>query len=178
MPDTLKTFRLAYLASALLAASLISGCTVPTPYAAAVDGKGYKEQQLESDRYRVSFTGNSATPRETVENYLLYRAAEVTLETGHDHFRIVKQEIESETVYRTTLSGISSFGFRRFHYYYQPFAGDFATATARPITSYEALANIIVISGEDNNQDDQTYDARDVIDKLGPTIVRPQADAS
>ncbi len=178
MPDNLKTFRLAYLTSALLAASLIAGCTQPTPYAPAVDGKGYKEQQLETDRYRVSFTGNSATPRETVENYLLYRAAEVTLQSGHDHFRVVTQEIESETVYRTTLSGINSFGFSRFRYHYQPFFADLATGSSRPITSYEALANIIVIAGEPNQDDDQTYDARDVVEKLGPTIVRPQAGAN
>ena len=175
MLDSGRTARLSILAPALLAAALLAACAQPTPYAPAVDGKGYKEQQLESDRYRVSFRGNASTPRETVENYLLYRAAEVTLETGNDHFRIVKQEIESETVYRTTLSGINNFGFSRFSYYYQPFFGNVATGTSRPITSYEALANIIVISGEDNQDDDQTYDARDVIEKLGPTIVRPQA---
>ena len=175
MLERRKSSRLSLLAPALLATSLIIGCTQPTAYAPAVDGKGYKEQQLENDRYRVSFTGNSATPRETVENYLLYRAAEVTLQTGHDHFRIVRQEIESETVYRTTLSGINSFGFSRFHYYYQPIFSNFATGTSRPITSYEALANIIVIAGDPNEDDDQTYDARDVLEKLGPTIVRPQA---
>ena len=175
MLDSRRIARLSLLTPALLAAALLAACAQPTPYAPVVDGKGYKEQQLESDRYRVSFRGNSSTPRETVENYLLYRAAEVTLETGNDHFRIVKQEIESETVYRTTLSGINNFGFSRFNYYYQPFVADFSTGTSRPITSYEALANIIVISGEENQDDDQTYDARDVIEKLGPTIVRPQA---
>lgn len=177
MPDRPTTRRIACLASALLAASLLAGCAQPTPYAAAVNGKGYKEQQLETDRYRVSFAGNSVTPRETVENYLLYRAAEVTLQSGYDRFRIVEQEIESETVYRTTLSGFSGFGFRRFPYYYQPFFNDFASGSSRPITSYEAFANIIVVSGEDNQDDDQTYDARDVLEKLGPTIVRPQAGA-
>ena len=163
------------LATVLLAASLVAGCTMPTPYAPAVDGKGYSEQQLESDRYRVSFAGNSATPRETVENYLLYRAAEVTLQTGHDRFRIVRQEIEKETRYRATLSGFSRFGFRRFTYY-QPFFGDFATSTARPITTYQAFANIIVVSGEENERDDQTYDAREILENLGPVIVRSQAD--
>lgn len=174
MLDSRRTARLSLLAPALIAAALLAACAQPTPYAPAVDGKGYKEQQLESDRYRVLFRGNSSTPRETVENYLLYRAAEVTLESGNDRFRIVKQEIESETVYRTTLSGFNNFGFSRFNYYYQPFFADVATGTSRPITSYEALANIIVISGEENQDDDQTYDARDVIEKLGPTIVRPE----
>ena len=123
----------------------------------------------------MSFRGNSIAPRETVESYLLDRAAEVTLQTGNDRFRIVKQEIESETVYRTTLSGFNTFGFRRFNYNYQPLFADFATGSSRPITSYEALANIIVIPGEESQHDDQTYDARDVIEKLSPTIIGPQA---
>ena len=169
MRNSLKALSLAVLAPALL----IAGCAVPTPYAPAVDGKGYKEQQLESHRYRVSFAGNSVTPRETVENYLLYRAAEITLQNGKDLFRIVAQETETETRYRTTLSGLSGFGFHRFPYYYQPVFGSVASGTSRPITSYEAFANIIVVSGEDDSQDDQTYDARDVLQKLGPTIVRP-----
>lgn len=175
MPDRQRFRQSATLAPVLLAAALVAACAQPTPYAPAIDGKGYREQQLESDRFRVSFRGNSATLRETVENYLLYRAAEVTLETGNDRFRIIKQEIESETVYRTTLSGFNDFGFSRFNYYYQPYFGGFAAGSSRPITSYEALANIIVISGDENRDDDQTYDARDVIEKLGPTIVRPQA---
>lgn len=169
-------FSTVFLAPIGLAALLVAGCTTPTLYAPAIDGKGYAEQQLETDRYRVSFAGNSVTPRETVENYLLYRAAEITVQAGHDRFRVVTQDTEAETVYRTTVSNFGGFGFRSFPYYHRSgFAGasSFGTATARPVTSYEAYANIVMIVGEAPD-DDNTYDARDVLQKLGPTVIRPE----
>ncbi|WP_422368590.1 CC0125/CC1285 family lipoprotein [Pelagibius sp.] len=169
-----RTFLTVSLMPLCLAVALLAGCSHPTPYAPAIDGKGYAEQQLETDRYRVSFAGNSATPRETVENYLLYRAAEITVEAGHEHFRVIAQETETETVYRTTASNLGGFGFRSFPYYHNSGFSSFATATARPVTSYEAFANIVMVT--DNaaaESDDNAYDARDVLNKLGPTVVRP-----
>ncbi len=47
--------------------------------AAASDGYGYRDQQIESNRYRVSFSGNVATDLDAVRDYALYRAAELTL---------------------------------------------------------------------------------------------------
>jgi hypothetical protein len=48
---------------------------------------GYSDQQIESNRFRVSFAGNSLTARETVERYLLYRAAELTVQQRLRLFR-------------------------------------------------------------------------------------------
>ncbi len=47
---------------------------------------GYSEERLDQNKFRVTFRGNSLTPRETVEDYLLYRAAELTLQNGFTHF--------------------------------------------------------------------------------------------
>ena len=55
-------------AAALLTAALAACAASPTPYQIAGEDGGYADQQIESDRYRVSFEGNSATPRETVED--------------------------------------------------------------------------------------------------------------
>ncbi|WP_282604585.1 hypothetical protein [Pelagibius sp. Alg239-R121] len=185
--------------AALFIAALVYGCTTPTPYAPALDGKGYSQQQTQSDRYRVSFSGNSKTSRETVENYLLYRAAEITVQSGHDHFRVVAQDLESTTTYYETVTPPPSFGyygrygrrslrhrhhshgFHGFPYATYPY-GQFATVTSHPITSYEAVANIIVFSKADGVDrkaidDDHTYDARDVIQQLSPIVVRPDAKA-
>jgi len=51
----------------------LAGCMTPTPYAPRLEGErtGYTDRSLTQNRYRVTFTGNSATPRETVETYLL-----------------------------------------------------------------------------------------------------------
>ena len=159
---------------AVLAVAFLAACTTPTPYGPAQNGKGYTQQQLEDSRYRVSFSGNSRTPRETVENYLLYRAAEITLESGNDYFRVVEREVEEETRYRTVLSGFGH-GFHPFRYHHRFFGGSsFATSTSRPITSYQAFANIVVVPGEKPADDDRAYNARQVIEKLSPTIVRTQ----
>ena len=76
---------------------LLAACAgKPTPYQPAQGGFGYSEQQTEENRYRVSFAGNSATSRQTVEDYLLYRAAELTVQTGHDWFQVVDRNTVQE----------------------------------------------------------------------------------
>jgi hypothetical protein len=67
---------------------------MPTPYAPSQGGFGYSDARIEENRFRVVFRGNALTPRETVELYLLHRAAEVTLENGYDWFRIVRPVAE------------------------------------------------------------------------------------
>ena len=71
-----------------LAAVLLAGCMTPSPYAPRLEGQqtGYTDMAITQNRYRVTFTGNSATPRETVETYLLLRAAEVARAAGYDSF--------------------------------------------------------------------------------------------
>lgn len=71
------------------AAFLVTACaTAPTPYAPAENerAKGYSELAIESDRYRVSYSGDDA---EQARSYALLRASEITLENGADWFRIV-----------------------------------------------------------------------------------------
>jgi hypothetical protein len=93
---------------------VLSAWATPTPYQPAVYGEGYGEQQLERGRYRVWFAGNTVTPRATVENHLLYRAAEATVETGHRWFRIIDQDTEAETTYYTKVAGFPVPRSRRF----------------------------------------------------------------
>lgn len=161
----------------------VLGCSTPTTYGPAEDGKGYSERQTESDRYRVSFAGNSLTSRETVESYLLYRAAEVTLQSGNNHFRIVTQDLETTTTYFDTVTAspaYGGFGYSRYHKrrgFHGSAFGGFSTVRSHPITSYEAVANIIVFSakesaGEERLYSDHTYNASDVIKRLEPMIVR------
>lgn len=71
---------------------LAAGCMLATPYAPAsyAGGYGYWEQLIEDNRYRIVFRGNTQTPRETVENFLLYRAAELTAGGGYDYFTVVE----------------------------------------------------------------------------------------
>jgi hypothetical protein len=160
--------RQAPLAVALLLLGLV-GCAVPTPYQPATDGYGFTEQQLESNRYRVTFSGNSVTPRDVVQNYLLYRAAEVTLEKGHDYFTVVNQDIERSTVYYG--SGFDGYPFGGFGWDHRWGPG-FGNYTAYPIDSYTAFADIVMGDGEKPAGEVNAYDARDVQRQLGAKIER------
>lgn len=82
------------------AAALMTACATSTPYQAAnADGRGYgfNVQSIETDRARITFSGNSMTERDTVETYLLYRAAEAALEKGYDHFTLLERDTEAKT---------------------------------------------------------------------------------
>ena len=81
----------------LAALALISACASSTPYQPAAEGKyGFDQQQIENDRWLVSFAGNSLTDRQKVETYLLYRAAELTQQQGYDHFRVADSETNAD----------------------------------------------------------------------------------
>ena len=163
------------LASVVVLGSLgLAACGTATPYQAAIDGKGYAEQAIEEDRFRVTFAGNTLTPRETTENYLLYRAAEVTLERGFDHFVVVDRDTERTTRFISTSDGFGGFGgFSRFGSFNRGFAGaGFTTTTTRPRSSYAAYANIVMRGGEKPADNIDAYDARDVLAQLSPVITR------
>ena len=57
---------------------------------------GFSETQIDSTTVRVAFEGNGYTNRTTVENYLIYRAAEVTVERGFDWFLVTEREGERD----------------------------------------------------------------------------------
>ena len=172
MHGSLRDIRFAAL---IVAASLgLSACGTATPYQAAVDGKGYADQAIEEDRFRVTFTGNTLTPRETTENYLLYRAAEVTLQRGFDHFIVVDRDTERTTRFISTTDGfVGRAGFHTFRGGHPFGVGGFTTTTTRPRSSYAAYANIVMRDGEKPADDVNAYDARDVLAQLSPTIARP-----
>jgi hypothetical protein len=81
----------------LIAAFALAACAtaVGTAYAPADSkGYGYRETKIESDRYRVSFAGDGATPRAVVEDYALLRAAELADANGYDWFRVVGRDLD------------------------------------------------------------------------------------
>ncbi len=57
---------------------------------------GYSETQLDPTTARVTFEGNGYSNRSTVESYLIYRAAEITVDRGFDWFTVNEREGENE----------------------------------------------------------------------------------
>jgi hypothetical protein len=174
----------------------LAACATPTPYQpvatkGATQG-GYSELRLEPERYRVTFAGNSLTRRETVEGYLLFRAAELTVQNGYDWFAIVERDtdkktrtyVDSDPFYRPWYGG---YGFWRpsWRYYggpygwrtWNPYWGDPFWADrvdVRTIERYEASAEIVMGKGAKPADDPKAFDARAVIENLKPRIQYPE----
>jgi hypothetical protein len=149
---------------------LLAGCaSAPTPYQAAQGGFGYSEQQIEENRYRVTFAGNSATSRQTVEDYLLYRAAELTVQTGHDWFQVVDRDTAQEY---SGYGGSPEMGVG------VGSGGNFGVGLSFPVLGggdgsgrYTATMDVIVREGEKPQEDPSAYDALSVISRLQPKIL-------
>ncbi|WP_066796078.1 CC0125/CC1285 family lipoprotein [Sphingomonas soli] len=191
----LKRPRIAALAAALIGSAALGGCMTATPYqpaTASSSANGYSDQQIESNRFQVSFRGNSLTARETVERYLLFRAAELTLQRGFDHFILVSKDTETQTTtYRSPGFG-SSFGspygyWSPYWRFYRPRYGGWRSWDPfyddpfwrardwdyRTVNRYEAMAEIVTGKGPKPTTNVRAFDAREVIDRIGPTIVTP-----
>jgi hypothetical protein len=84
------------VAAALTAAALAACSTAPTAYgpANASDGVGYREQRIETERYRVTFRANSDLKPPQVEDLALRRAAEITLAQGYQWFNVVTRNTD------------------------------------------------------------------------------------
>jgi hypothetical protein len=162
----------------------VAACTQPTPYQPREDGYGFSSIQLEPNRYRVSFYGNTATSRETVETYLLFRAAQLTLEVDGDHFQVVERETERDiNAYSNPgpFYGSSLFyGYRSYGGggYYRPYSGpfygaSFGVGSTRVTETFEATVEFLAFRGPKPPDDPMSYDAHEIVANLGPSIRYP-----
>ncbi len=165
--------------SLAMVAGLLTGCMAPTPYAPRTEGQrtGYTDRALTQTRYRVTFTGNSVTPRETVENFLLLRAAEVTRAAGYSAFMFDTRNTKANHTYDTVPYGPPGpyGGFRPgfggwggwggWGYAYDP-AVDVIVRT-----NYEAYAEIVLLRPDQAAREPRAINAADVISHIGPDAV-------
>lgn len=186
----------AALTVALALSAGLAACATPTPYQPNIPGQqtsgGYSETRIEPDRWRVNFTGNSLTSRETVEGYLLFRAAELTVQNGYDWFAIVDRHtdrnartyVEPDPLYHPWYG--PGFGYWRPSWRYRgrgfgwrtwdPFWGDpfFADRIdVHTVESFETGAEIVMHHGVKPADDPRAFDARAVVDSLRPRIQYP-----
>jgi len=166
-PLRFRSFARSALFVGLLA---LAGCATPAPYAPRAPGQatGYTDRQLSDNRWRVTFTGNSVTPRETVENDLLLRAAEVTLAAGKTHFLFDTRDTKAQTRYDAIPTGPGygpAFGYWRFRprWGYDPFGPDVDIVST---TKYESYAEIVVLNDAEAAHEPRSVDARAVIAHL------------
>jgi hypothetical protein len=167
-------------AFAILLSGLVAGCSsTGTTYQPADErgAYGYTETALGSDRYRVTFTGNSRTDKETVNDYAMLRAAELTLQNGYNWFHLVNRDTESKSQSSTSISGINDFGGGTAVYQRcgllscqtvvsqspSRFSGGISSSTTR--TNYQASLEIKM--GKDPMPDDaEAYNAQELASTL------------
>ena len=159
-------------AAGLALLGLLLGCAQPAAFAPRGPGQqtGYTDRQLGSNRWRVTFTGNSATPREQVEDDLLRRAAEVALASGASHFLFDTRDTSANTrvtafpEYRRGQFWGRGWGFRP-AFGYDPFGPDVDIVTT---TSYQAYAEIVTLDDAQAAHEPRAVDAHAVIQHLTP----------
>jgi hypothetical protein len=177
---------LAKLAVATLAVTLLAACETGPVYKPRAPGErvGYTDLQLTPTRYRVTFAGNSSTRREEVENYLLRRAAEVTLGAGYTHFAFDSRDTTARTYYRETFSdpffadpfyGPRAFYWSSWPYYGYPYGPygfgrpfGYGYGDLRPITSFSAYAEIVTLRPEQAADNPRAIDAQNLLQRLPP----------
>jgi len=160
----------------------LAACTTATPYqpAQGPSSAGYSDERLGENRYRVTFQGNSATRRETVENFLLLHAAEVTRNAGFEWFAFDQRDTEAKTTYITPFGGGYPYWgphWHRFGFYHHSWIHDpwdpFWADNPIPRTRYEAYAEIVMLTAAQAKDDPHAMNAADVIGRLGPAAAPP-----
>ena len=187
---------------AMAAALTLSACETVTPYqpiaahsARAVGG--YSEQQIESNRWRVEFAGNSLTSRQTVERYLLFRSAQLTVAQGYDWFQSVDRHTDRQTDYYGDSEPFfgggyggfgPGFGYGGFGYGpYGGFGGGFGglgygyggfggggAFDIDQVNRYQSTVEVLMGHGPKPAGNSHAYDARSVIEHLQGTIQYPK----
>jgi hypothetical protein len=184
----------AALVSAIALAGALSACETATPYQPLQKGSttsgGFSDQSLDANHFGVTFEGNYVTSRQTVETYLLYRAAQLTLAQGFDWFETVDRHTERDQ--RTYLYADPFYGPGYAWGYWRPswrfYGGGFGWGSWGPYwgdpfwansvqvqTAQKFQASAVIVMGHAPKPpgDLRAFDARAVMTNLGPKIILP-----
>ena len=195
--------RKAIVAALATSTLLVAGCATETRYRPATgqgfSRTGYSDRQIEPGRFLVSFQGNSVTSRDTVERYLFFRAAELTLQQGYDYFLMADRDtnLQSRTYSTGGFGGGlgpgwgyggfggfwgpswryrgAGFGWRSWDPFlgggFGPWGNDF---DVRTIDRYEATAEIVMRKGPIPRENLRAFDAHRVVETIGPSVQLPE----
>ncbi|MBU6297077.1 MAG: hypothetical protein KGJ79_01265 [Alphaproteobacteria bacterium] len=161
---------LAVIAAAML---VLGGCETVATYHPQTEpgGTGYSDEQLTNNRYRVTFTGNSVTPRDTVEDYLLLRSAEVTLHAGYHYFMFDTRDTKAKTTYHSDFVGWPGWPGYGWYWHSWPYYGPgMMDADSYPVTRYYAYAEIVLLSDAQAANEPRAVEAEQVLKHIGPDI--------
>lgn len=174
--------------TAIAAVGLAACSSTGTSYVVADDegDYGYSERKLTDTRYRVSFTGNSQTPVDLVQDYALLRAAELTVQKNYDWFEVADRSttpqvppdaVGSEVAVSTrgpthTRCGLLSCSTTR----YSP---AFSIETINfPNRRQRYTASIEVVMGSGTREPTRAYDARELIESVKAELQKIKVDST
>jgi hypothetical protein len=175
MPKTLAI--LAFVG--ILGLGTLAGCAPTPPYFGPRDADhstGYTDEKLDQNRYRITYIGNSSTTRETVEDFLMLRSAQVVAQAGGHYFMFDMRDTKARTTYLTDFEGFPGWGppGPPFGWYWHswPYYDD-QQAESRPITQYHAYAEIVLLTDAQAAKEPRSIDAQSIIEHLGPKAAPP-----
>ena len=119
---------------------------------------------------------NTATPRETVESYLLLRAAEVTRAAGFTNFVFDTRNTRANTSYQTVPYGPPDpfwgrpRGFGYWGGWGFPYEPSYDVVVR---TNYEAYAEVVLLTPEQAAHESRAINAAEVISRIGPEAAPP-----
>ena len=162
--------------TASTALALTACASGPAAYGPS-DGRslGFENTKIQSDRFRVSYTGRSEAQ---ARDYVLLRAAEITLNEGYSHFKVLGG-VTSDNGLNSPVSshigvGIGSGGWGRrggtnTNVNLGLGVGDVARALeGNKVT--ESIEIILKPTGAPN--DPSVYDAKDVTQNIRPAVFK------
>ncbi len=152
------------------ALSVLSACAAVGPVAygpADEKGFGFDEQRIEDDRYRITYQGSGGMAPELVEDYALRRAAELTVQSGFDWFRVTGRDLVGEERGGVSIgTGVGTSSYGRRSSVGVGVGADLGRVGSRDF--FTARMEILMGSGEAPD-DGEVYDAQSVLNNLnGP----------
>jgi hypothetical protein len=153
-----------FAAVAALSLTGLAGCQTTPVYQARPEngGQGYTDKQLAANRFRVTYHGSSATNRETVEDFLLRRAAEVTMQADYSWFVFDHRDTKTHTRYYSDFAGP---GYGGWYWHSWDFGPPIDTM---PVSNYTAYAEIVLLKDDQAKAEPRALKAQDVLAHLGP----------
>ena len=174
-------------ALALLIGMGLAGCAsaiAPDYGPRAPNGKiGYSDEQIGPTRFRVSFAGRAGDKLVSVEDFLLRRAAEITIKAGYTHFVFDTRRTEASISGHTPQEIWNP---ERGLLFSCPGDGpkpesniDVITpgyCPSRPIVQYTAISVIVVLKPDEAQRNPNALAAREILSRLAPSeLAEPRA---
>ncbi|HET7085953.1 MAG TPA: hypothetical protein VFI23_14345 [Rhizomicrobium sp.] len=178
------------VSSPVLAAPAAPAAPAEAPMVPPAKPGVFALQKRGADRYHLTVAGHKFTTRDEIEKYLLYRAAELTLEQKSGWFTLVESRSKGDTEPPPKADPSSHYSFRLAYWRpvwrykvtgtpawtgFSPFSGAaFFGGNPKTITDFEVSADVVLHKGPMNDSDPLAFEAGPVSDLLISQVSPPE----